>query len=592
MKRRISIFLAIFLIFQIIAPYSKANSRDLNIILKENAFILEANDKVSIKEIEIAQEKKDLSKEKYYSEEDSAIFLEKGQKLSFPNTYNKSVHYKISYLKNGEVNLLTDHVSLKDNLVIENLNQQKLDILKPGESGTISFEIKNNQKEEIRNITVHYIENDSFEFLGTNKTEKFNSLNSMGKETVQYNLTVKSSVKNNMVDLPILLSYQLGNIFLEEKLMIKIPIENSQGTQNQNLGDKDFLNDKNPIEQDNFPAMDSLGGQGVFIPDSTSNFPPDIIGGGSQDVVQVSGSQDVKNKPKLIVDNYNFTPRPLKAGENFDLTISFFNTNAKKRINNIRIVLNSEAGSPATPEEGKLAQQASHTASVFTPVDSSNTFYIDSIQPKTRVEKKVTLTTPRDLKPQTYELQIALDYEDKDGNEFTTTEVVGIPIIQDTNVKLGEIETPLDLEVGMSDSVNIDFYNTGRSPIYNLMISLEGNFEAMSSTEFIGTFQPGSSDQYSVMITPTEEGEQKGTIVFNYEDVNGDNHEIREDFTVVTHNMNPDMEDGFEEEKPFYKSFLFYGLLLILVLVILYIIYYRKKKSSDKQYNESLDLDE
>ena len=34
--------------------------------------------------------------------------------------------------------------------------------------------------------------------------------------------------------------------------------------------------------------------------------------------------------------------------------------------------------------------------SVFTPVDSSNTFYIDNIPPKGRVEKKITMFTVPD----------------------------------------------------------------------------------------------------------------------------------------------------------------------------------------------------
>lgn len=206
------------------------------------------------------------------------------------------------------------------------------------------------------------------------------------------------------------------------------------------------------------------------------------------------------------------------------------------------------------------------------------------------------MSTPRDLKPQTYELQIGLDYEDSQGNEFKTTEMVGIPVLQDTDIHIADVEIPTELEVGMSDSLNVDFYNTGRSTIYNLMVRLEGNFETMSSTEYYGNFQPGNSDQYSVMITPIEEGEENGAVIFTYEDVNGDSHEIRKDFIVESIDLSKSPDDGIinpeNEQRPFYKSFLFYILILILVLIVAYIIYYRKKNSFKEKYNESLDLNE
>ncbi len=62
------------------------------------------------------------------------------------------------------------------------------------------------------------------------------------------------------------------------------------------------------------------------------------------------------------------------------MNLSFFNTNSQKTVRNIKIFLASdEKSDPENPSAG---------SNIFTPVDSSNTFYIDSIPPKGEGGKK------------------------------------------------------------------------------------------------------------------------------------------------------------------------------------------------------------
>lgn len=43
------------------------------------------------------------------------------------------------------------------------------------------------------------------------------------------------------------------------------------------------------------------------------------------------GSVSVGNKPKLIVSKYEFSKKPITAGEEFEMSLTFFNTNKTKK---------------------------------------------------------------------------------------------------------------------------------------------------------------------------------------------------------------------------------------------------------------------
>ncbi len=129
-----------------------------------------------------------------------------------------------------------------------------------------------------------------------------------------------------------------------------------------------------------------------------------------------SSSETKTSKPKLIIENYAVTPNPIKVGEEFDLNIAFYNTSKNKAIKNIKIVLNSTGESTMNSSSEEKSNNSSSSPSinrsVFMPVRSSNTFYIDSIGAGRRISKIIKLTSPYDTAPNTYELGVSMEYED------------------------------------------------------------------------------------------------------------------------------------------------------------------------------------
>lgn len=265
-----------------------------------------------------------------------------------------------------------------------------------------------------------------------------------------------------------------------------------------------------------------------------------------------------KGKPKLIIDQYSFEPALAKAGENFTMNLSFFNTNAKKTVKNIKISL-------------VVDEKTEETGNVFTPVGSSNTFYIDSIPPKGRVGKTITMFTVPDAKAKSYNITANFEYEDTEGQEYTATELIGVPVVQQSKLEIGEISIPTENYVGQPIPVMVEFYNMGKVTLYNTMVSLEGDFQTENGNYYVGNFESGNSETFEGTIIPDSPGEIKGTLVFSYDDTSGEHVEIRKDFKLNVEEAPPmdefpdDMNPDMNQSKGILKSKKFWIILAIIV---------------------------
>ena len=193
-------------------------------------------------------------------------------------------------------------------------------------------------------------------------------------------------------------------------------------------------------------------------------------------------------------------------------------------------------------------------------------------------------------------MTVKFEYEDSDGNEFTAEEIIGIPVVQKAEILTGQIQK-LTGAVGMPVPLELDFYNTGKDSLTNMMVTLEGDgFTTENQRYFVGNFAPGASDKFSSEIVATSPGNINGKVVITFEDSTGavNKKEVPFEVEVEEFNMNEIM--GSMEEMPMDKedkggSFTLPIIIAILALVagIGYAIYRKKKKS--KQV-EDLDIDE
>jgi hypothetical protein len=304
--------------------------------------------------------------------------------------------------------------------------------------------------------------------------------------------------------------------------------------------------------------------------------------------IPVEGEEtNVKTVPKIILDQYSSSPSIVKAGQNFQLSMSFLNTSEAKLVKNIKIYLTVNE----TSTEG---------ANIFTPVNSSNTFFIDSIDPKGKVSKALTMYTIPDAKQKTYTISANFEYEDGEGNEYKATELIGVPVTQTTNVDTSEIAFPPEAYPGQPVPVSFDFYNTGKTLLRNFMIKLEGDFQSQNGSYFVGNFDVGASDHYEASIIPGAPGQLTGAIVISFDDPTGQKSEIKKDFTMNVMEMpvqeNPGMGPGMKPDTPkeggikglIKNKFLWIGLGIIAAAIVTGIIIRKKiiKKREDMTLDE------
>ena len=204
-----------------------------------------------------------------------------------------------------------------------------------------------------------------------------------------------------------------------------------------------------------------------------------------------------------MVSNYSYGGSFVQAGDEFRLDLGLQNTSSAHT----------------------TAQHKSHAGlpdGTFIPVRSSNSFFINRIDKNGTVNQSMYLSVKPDAEQKTTSITVSMSYEDTEGNAFTATDVISIPVMQDTRLIVDDIIAPPELYVGMPNGVSVDFYNMGRTKLHNLRINAEGDFDTMESNSYYaGNMEPGTTDSYDFSFIPRETGTMSGKIIFTYEDASG-----------------------------------------------------------------------
>lgn len=292
--------------------------------------------------------------------------------------------------------------------------------------------------------------------------------------------------------------------------------------------------------------------------------------------------------PILIIEKYSFDPELIYAGTQFKMDLVIRNT-SDKAIKNIKIALSSDAAQSST--EGKPATQAS----VFTPVQSSNTFFIDSIPAGQKVDKQITMTTSHDTAANTYTLTADVTYEDSQAKQYTSKEIIGVTVVQDSKFSIGEVVLDPTFFVGMPGNISVDFYNTGKVTLSNFMVEFESDDEMSVDmpTYYKGNFPSGTTDTYSATLTVNSPEAKKGKLIFSYEDTTGQSHTMEKEFEVTVEDMPMPDEDMGEmpmEPEGTSKKPIIIGSIIGLVALGLGAVLFKKHKK--KKEEEDLKIDE
>jgi len=289
--------------------------------------------------------------------------------------------------------------------------------------------------------------------------------------------------------------------------------------------------------------------------------------------VDGKGAKDGLN-PRIIIDYYDFGSDYVQAGQSFSLFLSLLNTNENKSIKNLKVSLGSEGG-------------------IFSPVSSSNSFFVADLPPQAHSDKTITFKCKPAAENETHNITATLDYQDESGNKYTENEIISIPVTQQLQLTTSEVIIPDQVFAGMPTAITLDFYNTGRGIIRNLMIATRGDFEIQNGDIYIGNLEAGKKDYYDVTVIPSQEGKIDGVICLEYDDEIGGHYQMEKPFTLnVLATQEPPMEPGniepMPEEKKI-KNWMIAAAVGVVLLVATGLIIRRiRKKRREVEFDEEI----
>lgn len=305
--------------------------------------------------------------------------------------------------------------------------------------------------------------------------------------------------------------------------------------------------------------------------------------------------------PAIIIESYDFGGEYVTGGTTFPLNLSIKNTGDSSVIENLKVTI---SGGPGNGNNGIA----------FSPANSSNSFFIESLSPKATTDIKIDLLPRADANPDSYPVNVNFEYEYLTGGKRakaqTITETITIPLQQEDRFTINQPDYPESTGLGETAYISASFINKGKSAVYNVTASFEGaDFSVSSGSYYIGNVESGAQEYYDVQVTPNVEGTVTGEIVVVYEDANGTQKEQRYPITMEVMNFNYGMMDdvifddpgmiggedigmmeGEGEGSMTWLWFVIGGVIVAVVAVIIIVAVVKKKKKQRELELDNEDL--
>lgn len=251
---------------------------------------------------------------------------------------------------------------------------------------------------------------------------------------------------------------------------------------------------------------------------------------------ETPGGETTQTLPKLVVDSYSFSEEKIYAGETFTLTFTVRNTSNEEDTKSILLTMTNNA------ETGKL-----------TPAEGSNTLYIDKLAKGESKTLSMSLATAPDTEAKAYELKLDFDYEGTKTRPATlakgaSSASIPVTVLQKIRLKIDDPTVDGEAMEGESVPVYFSLYNMGRSPIYNCMVTVEGDGLSLEDSIFQGTVAAGNSMRADLSVITATPGQIDGEIVISYEDALEEKMEERLPLSIyVNEGFNPDANGSMDD---------------------------------------------
>lgn len=274
--------------------------------------------------------------------------------------------------------------------------------------------------------------------------------------------------------------------------------------------------------------------------------------------------------PKVLVQSYQFSKEMIKSGDTVTAEITLVNTSKANNVKNMTVTV--------TPCEG------------IALMSQSDSIYIEKMGKNETIMVTFDFQVNAAAAQGQYNIGIAMDYADYDGNTYTSAGTVKMPVGQLVKMKFDPLSLPKEVAVGETIEAVTQAMNLGRGTIYNVRAEIAADGLKPSQTMFIGDIEAGTAASGSAEITveglngTSMYGDTEGTITFYYEDEAG--NELSESMSFSTTILSPIKEkENVEPEDNTRQWWVIMAVIIGTIVAILTIFIIRRikwKKDEDK----------
>lgn len=238
--------------------------------------------------------------------------------------------------------------------------------------------------------------------------------------------------------------------------------------------------------------------------------------------------------PKVMVKSYKYSKSEIQPGDEVKADIVLLNTSKENTVKNMTIAVTADTES-------------------FTLLSQSDSVYIEKLAPQE--EKTITFSYRINAKTAAgqYDLELAMDYADGEGNTYSTSGKAKITVQQSSEMQFDDLSFPSEVVVADVVEAKVQAMNLGRSKIYNVRAEIAADGLKPQGTIFIGDMEAGTAATGSTQVSVSSlsgsklYGNTEGTVTYYYEDESG--KEYTEEVTFTTTIKSP-FSDQKEETTP------------------------------------------
>ncbi len=116
--------------------------------------------------------------------------------------------------------------------------------------------------------------------------------------------------------------------------------------------------------------------------------------------------------------------------------------------------------------------------------------------------------------------------------QFTSTQDISINVQQPTRFAIQGITSDAQMYMNNESYVAASLVNKGKTTVYNVTAELVSNTLTAYEVEFLGNITPGSSSEAAFDFTASQLGTSTGKILITYEDAQGTEYTMEQEFTI------------------------------------------------------------